>query len=69
MPLEALEGHRDDRITYVTSDAKERLGMSTLLMRPDGFVAWASKGAPNLGEAAQTASRWFGTPDMASGST
>jgi 2-polyprenyl-6-methoxyphenol hydroxylase-like FAD-dependent oxidoreductase len=66
--LEALVRHWSGRITYVTSDAKDRLGLSALLMRPDGFVAWASEGAPNLEEVAQAASRWFGEPDKVRGS-
>ncbi|HEX8537011.1 MAG TPA: hypothetical protein VF664_06070 [Cystobacter sp.] len=35
------------RVRYVASDAKERLGLSALLVRPDGFVAWASDTAPS----------------------
>ncbi|MFC7399447.1 FAD-dependent monooxygenase [Chelatococcus sp. GCM10030263] len=64
-PLEALASRWGDRITYVVSDAKDRLGLSAVLVRPDGFVAWASEGAPNADEAAQAASRWFGAPDQA----
>jgi 2-polyprenyl-6-methoxyphenol hydroxylase-like FAD-dependent oxidoreductase len=67
-PLEALASRWGDRITHVACDVKDRLGLSALLMRPDGFVAWASEGAPNLGEAAQAASRWFGEPDKVRGS-
>ncbi len=67
-PLEALAAGWGDRIAYVASDAKDRLGLSALLIRPDGFVAWASEGAPNLGEAAQAASRWFGEPRAIGGS-
>ncbi len=67
-PLEVLGGCWGDRIAYVASDATDRLGLSALLVRPDGFVAWASEGAPNLGEAAQAASRWFGESDRVRGS-
>ncbi len=62
-PLAALAGRWGDRITYVASDVKDRLGLNALLVRPDGFVAWASEGGPNPDEAAQAASRWFGEPD------
>ncbi|CAN7279516.1 FAD-dependent monooxygenase [Rhizobium rhizogenes] len=59
-PLQALANRWNGRIEYVASDAKDRLGLSALLVRPDGIVAWASEVAPNQEEVAQAASRWFG---------
>jgi hypothetical protein len=56
-PLETLASRWSGRITYVDGDAKNRLGLNAVLVRPDGFVAWASEGAPNHEEAAQAASR------------
>jgi hypothetical protein len=41
-PLQALGSRWSDRITYVAGDAKDRLGLSAVLVRPDGFVAWAA---------------------------
>jgi 2-polyprenyl-6-methoxyphenol hydroxylase-like FAD-dependent oxidoreductase len=64
-PLQALAHRWRDRIAYVASDAKDRLGLSAVLVRPDGFVAWAGEAAPNYEEAAQAASRWFGAPEEA----
>ncbi len=61
-PLRALASRWGGRITYVAGDAKDPLGLSAVLVRPDGFVAWATDAAPNLKEAAQAASRWFGEP-------
>ncbi|MBN9080222.1 MAG: FAD-dependent oxidoreductase [Rhizobiales bacterium 62-17] len=58
--LQALASGWPDRIIYVTSDAKDRLGLSAVLVRPDGFVAWASEDTPDRDEAAQAATRWFG---------
>ncbi|MES2489139.1 MAG: FAD-dependent monooxygenase [Pseudomonadota bacterium] len=58
--LQTLANGWSDHITYIASDAKERLGLSALLVRPDGFVAWASETTPDLEAAAQAASRWFG---------
>ncbi|MBY2938155.1 FAD-dependent oxidoreductase [Rhizobium leguminosarum] len=58
-PLQALAS-RWNVITYVASDARDRLGLSALLVRPDGFVAWAGEAVPDNEEAAQAASRWFG---------
>jgi len=62
-PLQALASRWRDRIMYVASDAKNRLGLSAVLVRPDGVVAWAGRAAPNHEEVAQAASRWFGEPE------
>ena len=62
-PLQALANRWRGRITYVASDAKDPLGLSVVLVRPDGFVAWADEAAPNHEHAAQSASRWFGAPE------
>ncbi len=58
--LRALGGRWDSRITYLASDVKDRMGLCAVLVRPDGFVAWASNGPPNIEDLAQAASRWFG---------
>jgi len=60
VPLQAVANRWRDRITYIASDVKERLGLSALLVHPDGFVAWASDAAPGIEEAAQAMLRWFG---------
>jgi 2-polyprenyl-6-methoxyphenol hydroxylase-like FAD-dependent oxidoreductase len=59
-PLAALADRWSDRVAYVAGDAKDRMGLSAVLVRPDGFVAWASDTAPDLEAVAQAASRWFG---------
>lgn len=44
-------------VTHVPLDATDRLGLSAVLVRPDGFVAWATDGSPDrLADAAAT---WF----------
>ena len=58
--LEQLANRWSERITYVASTVKNRLGMSAVLVRPDGFVAWACDGSPDHDEAALIALRWFG---------
>ncbi|AMY03708.1 FAD-dependent monooxygenase [Mesorhizobium ciceri] len=63
LPLQALASRWIGRVAYVAADARERLGLSAVLVRPDGVVAWASDGAPDRAEAAQAASRWFGEPE------
>ncbi|QJP13832.1 FAD-dependent oxidoreductase [Starkeya sp. ORNL1] len=61
-PLRALASRWSGRITYVAGDARDRLGLSAVLVRPDGFVAFASEDAPDDEEIARAASRWFGEP-------
>ncbi|MFE0759390.1 FAD-dependent monooxygenase [Inquilinus sp. NPDC058860] len=63
--LQALAGRWRGRITYVAGDARDRLGLSAVLVRPDGFVAWAGGVAPDDDEASKAASRWFGEPQEA----
>jgi 2-polyprenyl-6-methoxyphenol hydroxylase-like FAD-dependent oxidoreductase len=62
-PLQSVASRWSDRITYVARDAKDRLGLNALLVRPDGVVAWAAEAAPDHEEASAAASRWFGEPE------
>ena len=50
------------RVRYVAGGAKNELGLTALLVRPDGFVAWASDTAPGTHDVAAEATRWFGAP-------
>lgn len=65
--LEALAGCWGDRINYVASAAKDRLGLSALLVRPDGVVAWVGDAELDFEAAAEAASRWFGEAERISG--
>jgi 2-polyprenyl-6-methoxyphenol hydroxylase-like FAD-dependent oxidoreductase len=58
----AIAARWGDRIMYVAIDATNRLGLSAVLVRPDGFVAWATDNAADREEVVQAASRWFGDP-------
>ena len=60
--LGALANRWRDRIAYVASDAKDRLGVSAVLVRPDGVIAWAGEAALNEKDASRAAARWFGEP-------
>ena len=57
--LERFAGEYGDRIAYVTGRPKASFGLSALLIRPDGYVAWASESAPDVGELDEAAARWF----------
>jgi hypothetical protein len=47
------------RLRYVDKHAKDSLGLSALLVRPDGVVAWACDGGSEQDDVAGAASRWF----------
>ena len=57
--LDALDGLWGHRVRYVARDAKDRLGLSALLVRADGFVAWASDTTPRLKDVTLAAAKWF----------
>ncbi len=57
--LRTLDGLWGAAVRYVASDAKDRLGLRALLVRPDGFVAWASDATPGPDEVTRAATRWF----------
>jgi 2-polyprenyl-6-methoxyphenol hydroxylase-like FAD-dependent oxidoreductase len=67
--LAALDGLWGDRVRYLASDTKDRLGLRAVLVRPDGFVAWASETTPSAKDVMRAAARWFARRDHhASGS-
>ncbi|ABE35941.1 putative oxygenase SimA7 [Paraburkholderia xenovorans LB400] len=66
--LQSLANHWRDRVTYAAGEVRDRLGLRAVLVRPDGFVAWASEATPDNEEAAQIISRWFGEPEDRVGS-
>ncbi|MVT72909.1 hypothetical protein [Bradyrhizobium cajani] len=59
--VRALARRWGDRIIHVANDARDRLGLSAVLLRPDGIVAWAGEGdgIDGLEDALQ---RWFTPP-------
>ncbi len=58
--LQSLTDRWKGQIAYVAVDAADRLGLSTVLVRPDGIVAWAADSIADKEEIAQAAARWFG---------
>lgn len=57
--LEALVSQFGDQLKYVSGRAKDQLGVSAVLIRPDGFIAWAADNDPSYSEFQQAAVRWF----------
>jgi len=60
--LSSLGKKWDGRLKYVAAQAKDNKGLAALLLRPDGFVAWAADADPNLTALEETICRWFGSP-------
>ncbi|TGD82488.1 FAD-dependent monooxygenase [Hymenobacter wooponensis] len=57
--LQMLSEEYGPRLKYVTAKPQQPLGLNALLIRPDGFVAWATDGAPDAQAIRQVAVRWF----------
>lgn len=57
--LKTLASKYADQMKYVSGPAKEQLGLSALLIRPDGFVAWAADLAFNEPAIRAVLARWF----------
>ncbi len=58
--LSALGQTWKERLKYVSVKAKDSKGLSAVLVRPDGFVAWATESEPDVSVAEQSIVRWFG---------
>jgi hypothetical protein len=57
--LKSLAGDHGDEMKYVSGKAKDQLGLSAVLIRPDGFIAWACDGVPNEQAMRQAIAVWF----------
>ncbi|MFD2872639.1 FAD-dependent monooxygenase [Mucilaginibacter ximonensis] len=57
--LGKLAAEYGDQLKYVSGPAKDQLGLSVLLIRPDGIIAWANVGNTNINELKASANRWF----------
>jgi hypothetical protein len=55
----AIADKYGDQLKYVPGPAKEQLGLSAALIRPDGIIAWASDGVPDQRELQKAAARWL----------
>ena len=63
--LKTMASEYGDRLKHVSDRAKEQLGLSAVLIRPDGFVvAWASDTEPKEQSIRQAAALWFGSSEM-----
>jgi flavin-dependent dehydrogenase len=60
--LNTLSRRWPGRLKYVSARAKDNKGLAAMLLRPDGFVAWAVDMNSNLTALEETIHRWFGSP-------
>jgi hypothetical protein len=56
-----LASEYGDRTKFVSGRVKEQLGLSAVLIRPDGIIAWASDNEPGEQSIRQAVSLWFGS--------
>lgn len=61
-PLRDLSAGWQGRLRYIASSAADELGLQSLLVRPDGIVAWVGDGVVVQDQAAEAIQRWFGQP-------
>ena len=57
--LKTFASEYGEQVKYFSRRAKEQLGLSAVLVRPDGFVAWASDNEPEEQSIRQSADLWF----------
>ncbi|MBO2012871.1 FAD-dependent monooxygenase [Hymenobacter negativus] len=57
--LKTLASEFGNQLKYIAGQAKDQLGLSAALIRPDGIVAWASDHAPDSTDLQQAVARWF----------
>jgi hypothetical protein len=57
--LKILADGYGGQIRYISGCVKNNLGLSSLLIRPDGIIVWASDDAPDYSELQKAANSWF----------
>jgi 2-polyprenyl-6-methoxyphenol hydroxylase-like FAD-dependent oxidoreductase len=58
--LKTLASDFGDQLSYSSERAKAQLGLSAVLIRPDGIVAWAADDNPDNNDLRAAAACWFG---------
>lgn len=61
--FEPLGRRWNSRLSTISTKAIDDRGVQALLVRPDGFIAWATDGEIDPAEAEQAITRWFGAPN------
>jgi hypothetical protein len=58
--LSTLAERRGAQVKYLSATTSDSKGLTAMLVRPDGFVAWATEAAPSAIAAEASMMRWFG---------
>jgi 2-polyprenyl-6-methoxyphenol hydroxylase-like FAD-dependent oxidoreductase len=58
--LSNLDHSAAERFKYVSTQVKDNMGLTAVLVRPDGFVAWATDSKPDVKTLSESIGRWFG---------
>ncbi|EJL33316.1 2-polyprenyl-6-methoxyphenol hydroxylase-like oxidoreductase [Caulobacter sp. AP07] len=61
-PLQSFAHRWQGRVSYVAREPEDRLGLSAVLVRPDGVVVWVSEIAGDDEGLPRAALRWIGEP-------
>jgi 2-polyprenyl-6-methoxyphenol hydroxylase-like FAD-dependent oxidoreductase len=61
-PLRSVAHRWEGRMSYAAGQPRDRLGLSAVLVRPDGVVAWVGEIAGDDVGLSQAVSRWVGEP-------
>lgn len=62
--LKSLADEYDEQISYVSGQATDQLGLSAVLIRPDGFIIWAADEHPDAAAVKHAAATWFARYEM-----
>ncbi|QQL48966.1 FAD-dependent monooxygenase [Mucilaginibacter ginkgonis] len=57
--IKSIAGKFSRNLNYITQDVQDNLGFNAVLIRPDGIVAWAANGEPDLVALEKAATTWF----------
>jgi 2-polyprenyl-6-methoxyphenol hydroxylase-like FAD-dependent oxidoreductase len=56
--VKAFANKYEDQLKYVSGNVADRMGLSTMLVRPDGIVAWVSGGIADYHTLQEAVARW-----------
>jgi len=57
--IKKLASEYSGQIDYISTTAKEQLGLCAALIRPDGIVAWATDNVMEISELQKAMAKWF----------
>jgi 2-polyprenyl-6-methoxyphenol hydroxylase-like FAD-dependent oxidoreductase len=62
--LSGLCNGRENRLRYLHAHASDEKGLTAVVVRPDGFVGWATDARPEVAAVAPAVERWFGAASV-----